>query len=139
MASFSVFLFFGGDCRQALEFYCRVFKQPLPQAMTYGQNPGGAEDGDKDRILYASIPICGTNVMFSDCPSSFHFIRGNHAALTLGLEDEGEIRRIYRELSEGGGENMKLGKTFFSDLFGMVTDKFGIIWQISQIPAQKQK
>ncbi|GHV33765.1 VOC family protein [Spirochaetia bacterium] len=131
--SFDVFLTFDGDCRQALEFYAKTFKQKMPeQIMTYGQNPQGSAEADKDRILYASIPICGCNAMFSDCPSGFHSIKGNNIMLTIGLDDEAEIKRIFNALAEGGEIEMPLGKTFFSELFGMVTDRFGIIWQVSK-------
>jgi PhnB protein len=132
--SFDVFLSFGGDCRLALEFYAKVFKQKMPEhIMTYGQNPAGSAEADKDRILYASIPICGCNVMFSDCPSDFKSIKGNNIALTIGLKEEDEIKSIFSGLAEGGKIEMRLEKTFFSELFGMVTDKFGVIWQISKI------
>jgi PhnB protein len=52
--------------------------------------------------------------------------------LTIGLADAAEITRIFNALGEGGKIYMPLGKTFFSDFFGMVCDKFGIIWQLSK-------
>jgi PhnB protein len=131
-----VFLFFDGDCRAALEFYAQVFQQKTPELMTYGQNPAGCAPADKDRILYACMPVHGCNMLFSDCPSGFAAVKGNNIALTLGLEDGEEITRIYNNLAEGGSVAMKLGKTFFSELFAMVTDKFGIIWQLSKTPAR---
>jgi PhnB protein len=33
-------------------------------------------------------------------------------------------------LSDGGKVQMPLGKTFFSPAFGMVADKFGIMWMV---------
>jgi PhnB protein len=133
--SFDVFLTFDGDCRNALEFYSKVFEQEMPkQIMTYGQNPEGSVEADKDKILYACIPLFGCNVMFSDCPSGFNSIKGNNIALTIGLKDKNEIKRIFNALSEGGKIGMGLEKTFFSELFGMVIDKFGILWQISKEP-----
>jgi PhnB protein len=135
--AFDVFLTFNGDCRSALEFYAGVFKQKMPERiMTYGQNPGGSADADKERILYACMPIHGCNVMFSDCPSGFKSVKGNNIMLTVGLEDDGEIKETFDKLAEEGEIEMKLGKTFFSELFGMVTDKFGIIWQISKTAAK---
>jgi PhnB protein len=131
--SFDVFLTFDGDCRKALEFYAEVFKQEMPQQiMTYGQNPEGASEADKDRILYASMPIMGMNMMFSDCPAENEYIKGNNIMLTLGLSDEAEIKRIFQALGEGGEVFMPLGKTFFSEMFAMVCDPFGIIWQLSK-------
>jgi PhnB protein len=135
--AFDVFITFDGDCRQALEFYAGVFKQEMPtHIMTYGENPAGAAETDKERILYATLPLCGSNVMFSDCPSGFHSIKGNNIMLTVGLSDEDEIRRLYAALASGGEIGMPLAKTFFSELFGMLTDRFGVIWQISKIPAE---
>ena len=131
--SFDVYLTFDGDCRLAMEFYSQVFNQKMPeQIMTYGQNEGSAEE-DKDRILYACVPIHGCNVMFCDCPSGSEHIKGNNIMLVIGLKDENEIRQTFNKLAEEGEIGMKLEKTFFSELFGMVTDKFGIIWQISKV------
>jgi PhnB protein len=130
--SIDIFLFFDGDCRQVLEHYAKIFRQDFPkQIMTYGQNPQGASDSDKDRIIYACMPLSGHNMMFADCPSGQEHSKGNNFAVTLGLSDSDEIKRIFGELSEGGEVYMPLEKTFFSELFGMVCDKFGIIWQLS--------
>jgi PhnB protein len=132
--SFDVFLTFDGNCNEALEFYAKVFQETPQRIMKYGENPAGSAEADKDRILYAGLPVCGGNVMFSDCPSGFKSIKGNNIMLTIGLHDEGEIKRLYTALGCGGEIRMPLGKTFFSELFGMITDKFGLIWQISKAP-----
>jgi PhnB protein len=130
--SFDVFLNFDGECRLALEFYAQVFNQKLPDTiMTYGQSPDTAEI-DEDRILYACIPVYGCNMMFCDCPSGSQYIIGNNIMLTIGINDEDEIRRIFNSLAGSGEIKMNLAKTFFSELFGMVQDKFGIIWQFSK-------
>ena len=50
--------------------------------------------------------------------------------LTLGARDEAEAQRLFSGLSEGGQVRMPLGKTFFSPAFGMVADKFGILWMV---------
>ena len=132
--SLEVFLNFDGNCRDALDFYVKVFNLQMPdQIMTYDQNPqGNFGEENKGRILYATLPICGSNVMFSDCPAGSHFVKGTNIALTIGTTDESEITRIYNALAEDGMVLMPLGKTFFSELYGMVTDKLGITWQISK-------
>ena len=130
---FDVFLNFDGDCRDAIEFYAGVFKLDVPQhIMTYGEAQGVSipEDG-KDRVLYANLPIFGCNVMFSDCPPSAEYVKGTNIVLTLSSADAGEIERLYTALSDGGFVKMELGKTFYSELYGMVTDRFGVTWQLS--------
>jgi PhnB protein len=130
--SLDAFLSFDGDCRKALEFYEAAFRQKVTQVMTYGENPEGSTPQDKDRIIYASLPAFGQNMMFCDCPSGQKYVKGNNIMLTIGLGDDEELKRIFTALSEGGAVYMPLGKTFFSELFGMVCDKFGVIWQLSK-------
>ena len=99
------------------------------------QVPGfSGPEADRERIVYARLPIFGCNVMFSDCPSDSPYIKGNHIALTLGCSDSQEIQRIYGALSADGTVHMALGKTFFSELYAMVTDRFGVTWQLSLAP-----
>jgi len=139
--SFDVFLNFDGDCRDAMNFYAGVFKLDMPShIMTYGQNPSGSfGDENKDRVLYASLPIFGGNVMFSDCPSGSDYVKGTNIALTLGTSDVDTIKNVFNALADGGEVIMPLGKTFFSEFYGMVTDKFGITWQLSQTPFDGSK
>ena len=134
--TFDVFLNFDGNCRDALEFYSNVFNLDMPgNIMTYGQAPDfQVPDETKERVLYASLPIFGCNVMFSDCPPGSNYVKGTNIALTLGTSDANEITRLFTALKEGGYVNMDLGKTFFSELYAMVTDKYGITWQLSLSP-----
>ena len=138
--TFDVFINFDGDCRAAIDFYAKVFSLDAPgHIMTYGQAPGfSGSEADRDRIIYASLPIFGCNVMFSDCPYGSDFVKGTNIALTLGTTDADEIKRVYSALCDGGFVIMELGKTFFSELYGMVKDKFGITWQLSLTPFEQK-
>ncbi len=139
MQSFDVFINFDGNCREAVTFYAEVFGQALPEMMTYGQAPdGGIDERDADRILYAMIPIFGSNAMFSDCPSGVPFERGNSIGMTLGSDDKAELTRLFHALKEGGEVFMDLQPTFWSGLYGMVTDKFGILWHLSHFDPNAQ-
>ena len=131
--SFDVFINFDGECAAALEFYSEVFGAQATGLMTYGDLPEHAPE-DADRILYASLPIFGVNAMFSDCPSGSHFVKGNNVALTLGVDNDTELTRLYDALRDGGNVHMELAPTFFSQLYAMLEDKFGIIWQLSKTP-----
>ncbi len=135
--SFDLFINFDGNCREAMEFYAKVFKSEVQYPMTYAETPPDADfevaEADKDRIMYANVPIYGCNVMFSDVPSGMEFIKGNNISPTVGTDDIGEIKRVFSVLSEGGTIEMELQKTVWSQLYGMVTDKFGVIWQVSHI------
>ena len=130
-----LFINFDGNCREAVEFYAKVFKSEVTNLMTYEQAPPvpgyTVPDADKNRVLYAGVPVGNMVVMFSDCASGSPFIAGNNICPTFSTDDKAEIERVYNDLKEGGEVYMELGKTFFSEMFAMVKDKFGVIWQIS--------
>ena len=138
--TFDLFLCFNGDCIAALEFYTSVFMLKMPEhVMTYGQAPGySGSEADKNRIIYANLPIFGCNVMFSDCLTGSEYMKGTNIILTLGTNDAEDIKRIFVALSDGGTVDMEMEKTFFSELYGMVTDKFGIKWQLTLTPFEQK-
>jgi PhnB protein len=129
-----LFINFDGNCREAVDFYAKVFKSTVNNLMTYGQAPPDPNyvvpEADKNRIMYAGVPIGNIVVMFSDVPSSSEFVKGNNISPTVSTENKDEVARIFDALKEGGEVYMELQTTFFSELFGMVKDKFGVIWQI---------
>ncbi len=131
---FELFINFDGNCREAMEFYAKIFKSEIQKLMTYGETPADpnypvAED-DKDKIIYAGMQIGNMTAMFMDMPSGMPLTRGNNINPTLSMEDKEEVKRLFNGLKDGGKIEMELQKTFFSELYGMVTDKFGIIWHI---------
>ena len=137
-----MFFNFDGNCREAAEFYAKVFKSSVNNLMTYGDTPPDScytvPDSDRDRIMYAGVPIGGITVMLMDYPAGSEFIKGNNINPTFSAEDKDEITRIFNELKEGGEVHVNLQKTFFSEWYGMVEDKFGIIWQILHFTRSKE-
>jgi len=55
--------------------------------------------------------------------------RGFH--LTIGIQDPAEAERIFRALSENGSVQMPLQKNFWSVLFGVLVDRYGISREIN--------
>jgi len=125
----SAFLNFPGNCREAVAFYARVFRLPLPPMIPYGDP---TSDSDKSLVLYASLAIFGSDVMFCDTSAAADHITGNNFSLTIGSADGDELRRVFDELSHGGQVSMPPQTTFWSDWFARVTDKYGIDWQLSR-------
>jgi PhnB protein len=129
-----LFINFNGNCREAVDFYAKVFKSKVGNLMTYKDAPPDPAypipEADKDRIMYAGVPIGNITVMFSDVPSDSEYIKGNNVSPTISADGKEDVTRIFNELKEGGEVYMELQKTFFSEWFGMVEDKYGIIWQI---------
>ena len=55
-------------------------------------------------------------------------------ALSLTVLDDAEAERLFAALGDGGQVQMPLTKTFFSSKFGMVADRFGVLWMIYVMP-----
>ena len=129
-----MFINFNGNCREAVEFYAKAFKSTVCNLMTYGDAPPDpgytVPEADKDRIMYAGIPFGGMTVMFMDYPADSPMVTGENIHPTISTDNKDEVTRLFNALKEGGEVRAELGKTFFSDLYGMVKDKFGVTWQI---------
>jgi PhnB protein len=127
------YLNFNGNTKVAIDFYCQVFDLDDPQIMTYGNDPQIPEMM-KDWIMHAQLMINGTRVMFSDAIPSDPVVEGNNVTLMLVHDDPAVLERWFNRLSDGADLWQPLQKTFFSELYGSLQDRFGIVWQFNCEP-----
>jgi PhnB protein len=126
---------FNGNCREAVEFYADVFQAGKPQFMTFGEAPPDPDysmpEEAKDLIMHTHLMVEGSRIMFSDVFPDMPFSQGNNISLSVSNKDEERLRSYFEKLQLGGHVNMDLQKTFWSRLYGSVTDRFGIEWQVN--------
>jgi PhnB protein len=122
---------FPGTCRDAFAFYEKTFGTKIKFSMTYGEAPGGSPTPGfpQDRIIHTAMPLNNITLMGCDAPTGREQAIGGFQ-VSVDSEDEAEVNRLFSALSEGGSVQMPLAKTFWSPLFGMVTDKFGVAWMV---------
>lgn len=66
--------------------------------------------------------------MFSDVFSEMSdtsLIKGNSITLVISNDDKDYIKNLFDKLKEGGKVEMEFNRTFWSEMFGRVCDKFG--------------
>lgn len=130
-----LYFIFNGNCREAVEFYAKVFKTEEPNIMSFGDAPPDPNhtipEEAKHLVMHANLEIAGSKVMFSDTWPGSPFTVGNNITIAVVSEDEELIRSAFDGLKEGGKVNMELQETFWSKCYGQVVDKFGIEWQLS--------
>ena len=73
----------------------------------------------------------GAMLMSSDVLPGMEFRLGNNLSLTLTYADVEEARAVFKRLADGGTIGMELQQTFWSPLYGSLTDRYGVEWQIS--------
>ncbi len=87
----------------------------------------------RDRIMHVSLPINKENIlMASDAnPAMGNVIMGQNISLSVNTESKKEADRIFNSLAEGGKITMPMDKTFWGAYFGMLIDRFEIIWMVN--------
>ena len=130
-----IYLTFNGNCREAVQFYTEVFETEEPNIMTFGDQSPNPEyplpEEAKNLIMHTRLAIEGSTVMFSDTFPGSPFTLGNNISLAYQCAEAKKLQKIYEKLKRGGTVGMELQETFWANLYGSVTDKFGVIWQLS--------
>jgi PhnB protein len=128
------YLFLGGRCDEALEFYRTALGAQVDFLMRYKESPeplppGRLPPGFENKVMHATFHIGETTLMASDGCEEGQSFAG--FSLSLAVPTKAEADRAFAALAAGGQVKMPLTKTFWSPCFGMVTDRFGIGWMVS--------
>ena len=134
MSQLIPYLFFEGNCREAMEFY----KQCLGGELilnTVGDTPGAGEmPHAKDKIIHAALregnPPQST-LMASDWLSENKFVAGTNTSLSVNCTSAEEIRTLFESLSAGGKVTQPLADMFWGATYGSFVDRFGIQWMLN--------
>ena len=125
------YLNYGGNCRQAFEFYAEQLGGRIVFLTTHGEGPNAsnATPDWKNAVLHARLELGETVVLGADIPPD-RFQPMRSAYLTLMLDSVEETERIYALLSDGGQVFMPMEETFFARRFAMLRDRFGTSWML---------
>ena len=125
------YLNYGGNCRQAFEFYAKHLGGKITFITTHGELPDASQVPPEWRnaVLHARIELGETVVLGADIPPDrFQPMRSAYLSLMLDSIDEAE--RLYALLTDGGEIFMPMEETFFAHRFAMLRDRFGTSWML---------
>jgi PhnB protein len=126
------YLFFDGRCEEAVEFYRSAAGAQVEGVMRWKESPdkGQCAPGYENKVMHAAFRIGDSLVMASDGnkPEPGKTFQGFSLALTVDTPAEADQR--FNALSAGGQVLQPLAQTFFSPRFGMLTDRFGVMWMV---------
>jgi PhnB protein len=123
------YISYGGDAREAMEFYERVFGGTLT-LNTFSEF--GQQGSHGDQIMHGMLETdSGFTLMGADTPPGVEHNPGNNIAVSLSGDDAGELRGYWAELSADGTVTVPLEKQMWGDEFGMCIDRFGITWMVN--------
>jgi len=132
MPQLDSYLFFNGNCAEALRFYEKTLGGKIEAMMAYAESPEPENCGGiaPDKIMHASLLLPGGRVlMASDSPPAYAKPMGGFS-LSLSYDTAEEAGRIFSALAEGGRIEMPMAKTFWAESFGSLVDRFGTPWMV---------
>lgn len=133
------YLNFDGQSAEAMQFYQSIFGGEL-NVQTFAEAGMAAEGELGGRAMHAELKSEAMSIMASDThpEHSLPLVAGNNVHLSLIGSDESTLRRYFDQLAGGGRIDMPLERQFWGDLFGMLTDKFGVHWMVNISSAEQE-
>ena len=128
----SAYVSFKGDCEAAFKCYEEIFGAKPGLLFRYADSPAAdvVPEGWEDKIMHGSVRIGGKLLEGADVPPErYEKLQG--FSLTLNVPSPDEAERLFDKLRDGGQVLYAIAKTFWSERFGMVVDRFGIPWMIN--------
>ncbi|MBY6108995.1 VOC family protein [Halomonas sp. DP1Y21-3] len=128
------YLFFDGQCEEALAFYAELMNGRVSELHRYRDMPADTPDAgcgeagtpSPEHIMHMQIEVAGHVLMGSDAsgeaPQGF--------SLALSVDSREEAERLCSGLAEGGEIMLPLSETFWAERFALVKDRFGVAWMV---------
>ncbi|ETT30113.1 VOC family protein [Paenibacillus sp. FSL P4-0338] len=126
------FIHFPGKCVEAIQLYERAFKVTDKQVMLFQEAPDNSgmtiTSEMSNLVMHSTLTICGTMFNMSDTVDTHD--AGNMLGFNVRMDSEAEFYKAFDVLSKEGEVLQEIGPQFFSKLYTVLVDPFGIRWQI---------
>ncbi len=136
------YLFFHGNCAEAIAAYRQIFDSPEPEVMTLADAPEEVRaqmpEASPQGVMHAALKVGDGWIYASD-----DLMGGSPAmagcSVMVALPDHDRARKAFDSLAEHGQVQMDFAPTFWSSGFGTLTDRWGTRWMISVDEDQPQQ
>lgn len=123
---------FSGNCLEAIILYEQAFNSTDKQVSFYREAPyNNGMNITKDMldlVMHSTITLSGTKFNMSDTTHDLNV--GDMVCFNVFMDTEAEVINAYEVLSHDGEIVQEIGPQFFSKLYAVVVDRFGIRWQL---------
>jgi PhnB protein len=128
------FIMLDGNAKEAIQFYEKSLDAEVIFMQTFGEGPENHEhplpEEAKERLAHSVLKIGDADLFVADTfPGQTNQI-GNRVQICITTPNIEKSNQFFEALKQGGQVNMPLQKIHFSPAYGMVTDKFGVTFQI---------
>jgi PhnB protein len=130
----SPYISFNGNCSEVIAFYEKAFNVKA-EIVRYKDAPKDngyeVQESTENLIMHAQFDLGSERIMLADMPPEHAVNNGTNFAIMAEFDSIDAAKNAFEALKDGAAINMELQETFWSKCFGSLTDKFGIIWNIS--------
>lgn len=135
------YLNFDGIAEEAIDFYSEALQANEVKKVKFKDFPQDPNyplpENELNMIMESSVEFEGGKIMMSDILPSMkavtgELVKGNNILISLIMEDQQALEEYFNQLSVGGHVVMPLSNTPWSSCFGMVVDKFGVVWKFNR-------
>ena len=118
-----------GDARAALEHYASVFGGDVT-VVTYRDAHAPGDPAEADQVMWGQVVSAdGFHVMAYDVPSSLPWEPGQNAYfVSVRSPSAEEITERWERLSADATVIVPLAPAGWAPLYGMLRDRFGVVW-----------
>lgn len=118
-----------GDARAALKHYASVFGGDVT-VVTYRDAHAVQDPAEADQVMWGQVVSAdGFHVMAYDVPSSLPWEPGQNAYfVSVRSESAEEIAERWERLSADATVIVPLAPAGWAPLYGMLRDRFGVVW-----------
>jgi PhnB protein len=130
----SPYLMMNGNAKEAIQFYEKALDGKVLFNQTFGEMPENPEfplpEEAKELVSHAMVKVGETDLMFSDTFPGQTSQIGDQVTICISTNDIEKSKQIFENLKQDGVVKMPLQEAFFSPAYGIVTDNFGVTFQI---------
>jgi PhnB protein len=130
------YLNFNGTCAAAFNFYAEVLNGEVVFMQTHRESPAKDYVGPdwQDKVMHACVKFGNTSLMGTDAPES-HYRKPQGITVSITVPSRDEANRIFQALAQDGRITMPFEKTFWSEGWGALIDRFGTPWMVNTAQA----
>ncbi len=137
----TAFLMMDGNAKQAIEFYTEALEADVLFSQTYGDAPENPKSplpaAMKNLVSHAILQVGMAKIMVADQSPGKPHQSGNQVQICMTTNEIEKTKKFYKLLQQGGQVAMPLQPTHFSPGVAIVTDKFGVVFQLVTMTSEE--
>jgi len=134
------YLNFDGNTEQVIAFYSEALNASEVKKVKFKDFPQDPNyplpENELNMIMESSLEFAGGKIMMSDILPSMKnvtgdLVKGNNVIISIIIDDKQTMENYFSNLSVDGYVIMPLSEMPWSSCFGMLVDKFGVVWKFN--------